>query len=147
MFGSKFSARKKIDKNKNQTDDLQKRKEKEDRIEATKSLRTNAFPKKKIPGEGALDGLKRFFTFTLIGFLVNNIQKIIEAIQGFIERLKPVFKVIGEFITKLKDAFIFVREAYDEYKPQIEQAIDFAKKNTRSLKKNLIYLKNNLIIL
>ena len=28
MFGSKFSARKKIDKNKNQTDDLQKRKEK-----------------------------------------------------------------------------------------------------------------------
>ena len=127
MFGSKFSARKKIDKNKNQTDDLQKRKEKEDRIEATKSLKTSAFSKKKIPGEGALDGLKRFFTFTLIGFLVNNIQKIIEAIQGFIERLKPVFKVIGEFINKLKDAFIFIREAYDEHKPKIEQAIDFAK--------------------
>ena len=28
MFGSKFSARKKIDKNKNQTDDLQKKKRK-----------------------------------------------------------------------------------------------------------------------
>ena len=28
MFGSKFSARKKIDKNKNQTDDLQKKKKK-----------------------------------------------------------------------------------------------------------------------
>ena len=28
MFGSKFSARKKIDKNKNQTDDLQKEKRK-----------------------------------------------------------------------------------------------------------------------
>ena len=47
MFGSKFSARKKIDKNKNQTDDLQKRKKKKDRIEATKSLRTNAFPREK----------------------------------------------------------------------------------------------------
>ena len=134
MFGSKFSARKKIDKNKNQTDDLQRKKEKEDRIEATKSLRTNAFPKKKIPGEGALDGLKRFFTFTLIGFLVNNVQKIIEAIQGFIERLKPVFKVIGEFINKLKDAFIFVREAYDEHKPKIEQAIDFAKEKYEEFK-------------
>ena len=102
MFGSKFSARKKIDKDKNQTDDLQRKKEKEDRIEATKSLKTNAFPKKKIPGEGALDGLKRFFTFTLIGFLVNNIQKIIEAIQGFIEKLKPIFKKMGEFITRKK---------------------------------------------
>ena len=127
MFGSKFSARKKIDKNKNQTDDLQRKKEKEDRIEATKSLRANAFSKKKIPGEGALDGLKRFFTFTLIGFLVNNIQKIIEAIQGFIERLKPVFKVIGEFINKLKDAFTFIRDAYEEHKPKIEQAIDYTK--------------------
>ena len=120
---------------------FKKRKEKEDRIEATKSLRTNAFPKKKIPGEGALDGLKRFFTFTLIGFLVNNIQKIIEAIQGFIERLKPVFKVIGEFINKLKDAFIFVRESYEEYKPQIEQAIDFAKEKYEEFKEKFDIFK------
>ena len=142
MFGSKFSARKKIDKNKNQTDDLQKRKEKEDRIEATRSLKANAFPKKKIPGEGALDGLKRFFTFTLIGFIVNNIQKIIEAIQGFIERLKPIFKVLGEFLNKLKDSFNFFRESYEENKPKIVKAIDYAKEKYEEFKENFEKFKD-----
>ena len=127
MFKSNFFKRKKIDRNKNQNDIAQKRKQKEERIEGTKSLRLNAFSIRKIPGEGALDGLKRFFTFTLIGFVVSNIQKIIGAIREFIERLKPVFKVLREFFNKLKEAFIFVRDAYDEHKPKIEKAIDFVK--------------------
>ena len=136
MFRSKFFTGKKIDKNKNQNDITQRRKEKEERIEGTKSLVKNPFSMRKIPGESALDGLKRFFTFTLIGFIVNNIQKIIDAIKGFIERLKPVFKILRGFFNKLKDAFTFIRDVYEEHKPKIEKAIDFTKEKYEEFEEN-----------
>ena len=41
----------------------------------------------------------------------------------------------------MKDAFIFVREAYDEYKPQIEQAIDFAKEKYEEFKEKFEIFK------
>lgn len=97
----------------------------ESEVEKRKRREVGSLNTKKYFGkpERALDGpitggigdfLRRivmFFTFTLLGWMLNAFPKIVKAVKEFTARAKKFLKQLGAFLSPLKDFFVQVGDA------------------------------------
>jgi murein DD-endopeptidase MepM/ murein hydrolase activator NlpD len=115
-----------------QSENNRKRKEKErkrfEEREKKLEVKPNADPKSlakiSFPGQSILDTIKRFVTFTFVGFLVNKYLEYLPKLVEFGKNIEPITKFIDAFSKNVIDGVInFIDlgyRAYDKVNKMIE---------------------------
>ena len=124
-----------------------RRKQREDELEAqnirgTTKRQGNLFQKST---RGFLGRILDFLGILLIGWAVNNLPKIIEAISGLIKKIKKVVAVLTGFFNFAKDFVLGIKESIEKTL-NVFKRFNF-RKNQREVNESFDKLGNNFIAL
>ena len=124
-----------------------RRKQREDELEAqnikgTTKRQGNLFQKST---RGFLGRILDFLGILLIGWAVNNLPKIIEAISGLIKKIKKVVAVLTGFFNFAKDFVIGIKESIEKTL-NVFKRFNF-KKNQKEVNDSFDKLGNNFLAL
>lgn len=84
-------------------EERERRKSKEGALEVFKNKGKRGFRKIFSAAGGVLDGIMDFISIVLIGWVVNNLPKIVKAIEDLIDRGKKFLDSLGSFITNVRE--------------------------------------------
>jgi murein DD-endopeptidase MepM/ murein hydrolase activator NlpD len=98
--------------------------EREKKLEAKPNADPKSLAKVSFPGQSILDTIKRFVTFTFVGFLVNKYLEYLPKLVEFGKNIEPITKFIDAFSKNVIDGVInFIDlgyRAYDKVNKMIE---------------------------
>ena len=124
-----------------------RRKQREDELEAqnirgTTKRQGNLFQKST---RGFLGRILDFLGILLIGWAINNLPKIIEAISGLIKKIKKVVAVLTGFFNFAKDFVIGIKESIEKTL-NVFKRFNF-KQNQKEVDESFNKLGNNFLVL
>jgi len=124
-YKKNFEIRKKKFVGEKKATQAKKRKDREERIETSKSLE----PLIKINGESIKKtfnfsgGIKKFLGLALGGFILNNLQTILPVVQEISKKIEEIVKNAGEFVDGVKVGLENFFGGLDDVKVKIEDLI------------------------
>jgi len=102
----------------------QKKKNREDKIEAVKEVK----PLVKFKGGTSkklnfLGDIKKFLGFALAGFILNNLETILPILQEIIKKLSDIVKGTREFVNNVITTFSNIFDGFDDVKQKMEDLL------------------------
>ena len=143
VFDDKFESYKQRER--------EKRKAKEKLLESVPSASAISRPFAGVAakGKGLLDTLLNFLGTILVGWLINNLPRIIKFVQDLIERVKKLFKTLKQFLSNLTTTLKNFTKVIGAYAQNVKE-FDFfdtkgrVKKATEELEQSIEAMKNDL---
>jgi|TARA_Y100000289_G_scaffold66213_1_gene82068 hypothetical protein len=124
-YKKNFKIRKKKFIDERRATQAKKRKDREERIETSKSIE----PLVKINGESVKKsfnfsgGIKKFLGLALGGFILNNLQTILPIVQEIVKKIEEIVKSAAEFVDGVKGGLENFFGGLDDAKDKLEDLI------------------------